>query len=229
MHAVDVMTREVITVSPQTPVQEIVNLMLRNRISAAPVVDDAGKVVGMVSEGDLMHRAENQTDRRDSWWLTALFSARNDAAQYVKSHGQRAKDVMTRDLVSVEEDTPLYKIAQTLEKHHIKRVPVLREGKLVGIVSRSNLLHGLSTMQIDQSGAVDDLTIRDHIVTEMKDKLGISGSMTNVVVVHGIVSLWGLVDNDTERQAAGVAAETAPGVKEVHNHLSVSPAVVGPY
>ena len=136
---------------------------------------------------------------------------------------------MTRDLVSVEEDTPLYKIAQTLEKHHIKRVPVLREGKLVGIVSRSNLLHGLSTMQIDQSGAVDDLTIRDHIVTEMKDKLGISGSMTNVVVVHGIVSLWGLVDNDTERQAAGVAAETAAGVKEVHNHLSVSPAVVGPY
>ncbi|HLW04210.1 MAG TPA: CBS domain-containing protein [Azoarcus sp.] len=223
------MTREVITVSPQTPVQEIVNLMLRNRISAAPVVDDAGKVVGMVSEGDLMYRAENQTNRRDSWWLTALFSARNDAADYVKSHGQRARNVMTRDVISVEEDTPLYKIAQTLEKHRIKRVPVLREGKLVGIVSRSNLLHGLSAMRADNSGAEGDLAIRDHIVTEMKDKLGIPGSMTNVVVVDGVVTLWGLVENENERQAAGVAAENAPGVKNVNNHLGIAPAVIGPY
>jgi CBS domain-containing protein len=145
MHAAEIMTRNVITATPKTEVREIVDLMIKNRISAVPVVDDGGRVIGMVSEGDLMRRVENNTERRDSWWLAALFSARNDADSYVKSHGRRAEDVMTREPITISEDTPLYKIAQTLEKNHIKRVPVVTNGKLVGIVSRSNLLQGFST------------------------------------------------------------------------------------
>lgn len=229
MHAAEIMTPNVITVTPQTEVQEIVELMIKNRISALPVVDGENRVIGMVSEGDLMRRVENQTDRRDSWWLTALFSASNDADSYIKSRGRRAEDVMTRDVLTITEDTPLYKIAQLLEKNHIKRVPVVSNGKLVGIVSRSNLLQGFSTMETVASGSADDRSIRDKIVNEMNDRLGITGNTTNVVVVDGVVTLWGLVESDVERRAATVAAENTAGVKEVRNNLGVSPARVGPY
>lgn len=229
MHAAEIMTPNVITVTPQTEVREIVELMIKNRISALPVVDGENRVIGMVSEGDLMRRVENQTDRRDSWWLTALFSASNDADSYIKSRGRRAEDVMTRDVLTITEDTPLYKIAQLLEKNHIKRVPVVSNGKLVGIVSRSNLLHGFSTMETVASGSADDRSIRDKIVNEMNDHLGITGNTTNVVVVDGVVTLWGLVESDVERRAATVAAENTAGVKEVRNNLGVSPARVGPY
>lgn len=229
MHAAEIMTRNVITVSPSTEVREIVNLMIQNRISALPVVDVQGRVLGMVSEGDLMRRVENNTERRDSWWLTALFSASNDADTYIKSHGRHAENVMTRDVVTISEDTPLYKVAQILEKHHIKRVPVVNNGKLVGIVSRSNLLHGFSTIERDAAGTADDRTIRDKIVNEFNDRLGITGNTTNVIVVDGVVTLWGLVESEVERKAAGVAAESTAGVKEVRNNLGVSPVRVGPY
>lgn len=230
MHAAEIMTRNVITATPKTEVREIVDLMIKNRISAVPVVDDGGRVIGMVSEGDLMRRVENNTERRDSWWLAALFSARNDADSYVKSHGRRAEDVMTRDPISISEDTPLYKIAQTLEKNHIKRVPVVTNGKLVGIVSRSNLLQGFSTMQKDaRAGAADDTTIRNSIIKEIESKLGISGNTTNVVVVNGVVTLWGLVESAAQKKGAAIAAEGTAGVKEVHNNLGVAPTVIGPY
>lgn len=229
MHAADIMTRTVITATPKTEVREIVDLMMQNRISAVPVVDDAGRVIGMVSEGDLMRRVENDTDRRDSWWLSALFSARNDVDAYVKSRGRRAEDIMTRNPITISEDTPLYKIAQTLEKKHIKRVPVVTGGKLVGIVSRSNLLQGFSTMQKDAAAAADDKTIRNAIVKEMEDKLDISGNSTNVVVVDGVVTLWGLVQSEAQKKAAAIAAENTAGVKEVHNNLGVSPTQIGSY
>jgi CBS domain-containing protein len=230
MHAAEIMTRNVITATPKTEVREIVDLMIKNRISAVPVIDDSGRVLGMVSEGDLMRRVENNTERRDSWWLKALFSATNDASAYVKSHGRRAEDVMSRDVISISEDTPLYKIAQTLEKNHIKRVPVVTGGKLVGIVSRSNLLQGFSTMQKDApAGVADDSAIRSKIVKEIEGKLGISGNTTNVVVVNGVVTLWGLVESEAQKKGAAIAAESTAGVREVHNNLGVAPTVIGPY
>lgn len=229
MHAAEIMTRNVITATPKTEVREIVDMMIKNRISAVPVVE-GDRVIGMVSEGDLMRRVENKTDRRDSWWLSALFSARNDVDAYVKSRGRRAEDVMTRDPICISEDTPLYKIAQTLEKNHIKRVPVVTGGKLVGIVSRSNLLQGFSTMQKDApAGVADDKAIRSAIVKEMDEKLDISENSTNVVVVDGVVTLWGLVHNEAQKKGAAIAAENTAGVKEVHNNLSVSPTQIGSY
>lgn len=223
MQAADVMTREVISIHPRTEVREIVELMLSNRISALPVVDDSGRVIGMVSEGDLMRRTENRTERRDSWWLKDLFTPRNDPQEYIRSHGKRAEDIMTRSPITISEDTPLYKIAQTLEEKHIKRVPVVKDGKLVGIVSRSNLLQGFSATQQTKAASADDHQIREHIMQEMRERLDISPNTTNVVVNGGVVDLWGLVETETQKHGAQVAAENAPGVREVRNHLGVSP------
>ena len=140
MQARDIMTASVVTVRPATEVSEIAKLLLARNISAMPVVVDQDKVVGIVSEGDLMRRSENETERQRSWWIRAFAEPEARARDYIKTHGMCAKDIMSKKVISVSEDTSLADIAETLEKHHIKRVTVMRDGKLVGIVSRANLL-----------------------------------------------------------------------------------------
>lgn len=231
MQAADVMTKDVITVSPDTEVREIVELLIKHRISAVPVVNAERHVLGIVSEGDLMRRVENDTEKRDSWWLSALFSGANDAEKYIKSHGRKAADVMSSELVTIKEDTPLYKVAQTLEKHHIKRVPVVRDQQLVGIVSRANLLQGFAAVAagVTESASETDQSLRDKVVHELLDKVGLTGGRINVIVSEGEVQIWGLVENATERKAAGVAAESIKGVKTVVNHLGVAPPATRAY
>lgn len=225
MQAADVMTQNVITVSPDSEVREIASLLLEHGISAVPVVDDGGKVLGIVSEGDLMRRVENDTNRRKSWWLK-LFAG-HDAADYVKSHGRRAHEIMTRDPITIEGDMPLHKISRLLEKHHIKRVPVLQAGKLVGIVSRSNLLRGFSVVATEASVTADDREIREAILKEVDDNTGVLVDRINVMVSDGKVQLWGLVENQQEKMAVQVAAENTAGVKEVDNNLGFVPRGVG--
>jgi CBS domain-containing protein len=140
MKARDVMVSPVITVKPSFSVKEVAKTFLERRISAAPVVDDQGKLVGIVSEGDLMHRAEAGTERQRSWWLRALTAEETLAAEYVKAHARKVADVMTRDVITATADTPLHEIAALLEKNSIKRVPIVKNGQLVGIVSRANLI-----------------------------------------------------------------------------------------
>ena len=224
MQAADVMTTSVITVQPDTGVREIAFLLLKHRISAVPVVDAEQQVLGIVSEGDLMRRAENDTDSRHSWWLAAIFSAEAKAGEYVKTHGRKAGDVMTRNVVVVTEETPLHEIARLLEKHRIKRVPVVRKGRLAGIVSRANLLHGLATEKADAGpGSVDDRTIREQLRHTLSAEAGINTGLINVTVRRGVVQLWGVVDSSTEKKVAQVAAENAPGVEAVENHLGQVP------
>jgi len=225
MQAADVMTQNVITVSPDSEVREIATLLLEHGISAVPVVDDGGKVLGIVSEGDLMRRVENDTSRRKSWWLK-LFAG-HDAADYVKSHGRRAHEIMTRDPITIEGDMPLHKISRLLEKHHIKRVPVVQAGKLVGIVSRSNLLRGFSVVATEASVTADDREIREAILKEVDDNTGVLVDRINVMVSEGKVQLWGLVENQQEKMAVQVAAENTAGVKEVDNNLGFVPRGVG--
>jgi CBS domain-containing protein len=225
MQAADVMTQNVITVSPDSEVREIASLLLEHGISAVPVVDDGGKVLGIVSEGDLMRRVENDTNRRKSWWLK-LFAG-HDAADYVKSHGRRAHEIMTRDPITIEGDMPLHKISRLLEKHHIKRVPVVQAGKLVGIVSRSNLLRGFSVVATEASVTADDREIREAILKEVDDNTGVLVDRINVMVSDGKVQLWGLVENQQEKMAVQVAAENTAGVKEVDNNLGFVPRGVG--
>lgn len=228
MQAKDIMTTTVISVLPETSVREIAGILLTHRISAVPVVDADNRAVGIVSEGDLMRRGENETVARRSWWLEALFSADDKAAAYVKSHGMIAGDVMTRGLVAVAEDTPVDEIAALLEKHHIKRAPVLRDGKLVGIVSRANLLQGLARRGSAERApvSVDDRTIRESLMQTLFTDVGLRVGRINVLVEDGAVQLWGLVESRNEKKAAQLAAENTPGVKSVENNLGQVPAWV---
>src|SRR6516165_9722238 len=137
MQAIDIMTTEVIAVDEDATVPAVAKLLAERGISAVPVVDKNNRVIGMVSEGDLLHRAETGTERRRSWWLEMMASTNQLAGDYIKSHSGKVKDVMSRSVLSVTETTPVADIALLLETNRIKRVPVVRDGKLVGIVSRA--------------------------------------------------------------------------------------------
>jgi len=216
--AADVMTRDVIQVAPDASVQAVARLLFERRISGAPVVDAAGRLVGVVSEGDLMRHAEavGEIGPR-SWWLR-LFGERESVIEdYVKTHGRNAADVMTRDPVTVAPDAPLATVARLLEKRRIKRVPVVEDGRLVGIVSRSNLLQGLATASVPGSVRTDDREIALHLQAELRRQN--FGSFLNPIVKDGVVHLWGVVDNETERRALVLLAEQIPGVTAVEDQL----------
>jgi CBS domain-containing protein len=227
MQAKDIMTTNVITVTADATVRDIARLLLERRISAVPVVDADGSLIGMVSEGDLMRRTETGTERHPSWWLGLLASPDERAIAYVKSHGGHAVDVMTRHVVSVGENDTLEAIADQLEKHHIKRAPVLRDGKIIGIVSRADLLHGLVARQAAPESTAEDTAIRSAAEAALDDA-GINRGFVNVVVSGGVVHLWGAVDSDAQKQAARVAAEGVLGVKRVRDQIGVlTPGVRG--
>ena len=226
MQAKDIMTTNVATVRPDTSVEAISKLMLARNVSGVPVVDDNGAIVGIVTEGDLMLRKEVSGDARPhtSWWLRLISDSKTDAMAYIKSHGSRADEVMTRDVTVVKEDTPVGDIARILAEKHIKRVPVMRDGKLVGIVSRINLLRGLASR--DEGTAtptVDDRAIKDAILKEVNAQGWITHGSLNVIVTGGVVELWGWVDSREEHHALKLLAEGVKGVKSVEDHLGSIP------
>lgn len=226
MLAKDVMTREVCTVGPDTNVVEIAKLLLSRRISGVPVVDPKGKLLGVVSEGDLMRRAETGTERRRSWWLELLTENRDLAHDYVKSHGLTAKDVMTPSVVTIGEDAELTEIASVLERNRIKRVPVMQGGKLVGIVSRSNLLQALATAGTRPAKApAGDRALREAILAKFKHQPWTPDLTVNVTVQDGKASIYGLVASEDERRALTVAAEEVAGVGKVDNQLTLASSI----
>jgi CBS-domain-containing membrane protein len=183
-------------------------------------------VIGMVSEGDLLHRAETGTERRQSWWLEMMASTNRLAGDYIKSHSGNVKDVMTRDVLSVTETTSVADIAILLETNRIKRVPVLRDGKLVGIVSRANLVRALA-MTINEptsSTEADDRTIRDKLLAELKVQRWAEVAPANITVKDGVVHLWSSYLSEQEKRALVVAAENIPGVRRVEDHMRPVPA-----
>jgi CBS domain-containing protein len=224
MKAKDVMTQPVVSIGPAAGVQDIARLLLTSRISAVPVVDDHSRVIGIVSEGDLMRRPESRTERHASWWLELLEGTEERARTYLKSHGLTARDVMTREVVTVAENTPLEKIATLLERNRIKRVPVLRAGKLVGIVSRANLLHGLVARDRRpvKSATRTTQATREAVMAELREA-GLRIEYLNVVIADGALHLWGWVESATERKAAGLAARRTAGIRQVENHLAILP------
>ena len=219
MRAMDIMTSEVITVGEDTTVPEAAKLMAERGISAVPVVDRDNRIVGMVSEGDLLHRAETGTERRRSWWLDMVSSTNKLAGEYIKSHSARVKDVMTRDVLSVTEETAVADIAVLLETNRIKRVPVVRDGKIVGIVSRANLVRALAMTITEGVGDGDDRTIRDKLLAELKAQKWAEVSPANVTVKDGVVHLWSSYLSEQERRALIVAAESVPRVRRVEDHM----------
>ncbi len=220
MKAMDVMTTPVVTVDIETPVAEIAKRLVQRRISAVPVVDTEGRLVGIVSEGDLMRRPESGGEPHPSWWLALLADPQTQAREYLKAHGGRAGDVMTREVTTVTEEASLEEIATLLEKHRIKRVPVVRDGKLVGIVSRANLLQGIVARKRAQQPSVDDRTLRELVTVAIRAS-GVRSDFVNPVVVDGIVDLWGMAHSEAERDAIYVAAAGVSGVKGVEHQLGV--------
>jgi CBS domain-containing protein len=232
MRAMDVMTTNVITVGPDTSVQEVAKLLSEKSISGVPVVDSQNRLVGIVSEGDLLHRVETGTERRvrrrRSWWLDTIGSDEELARDYVKSHGRTAKDVMTRDVVSVTETTQLSDIATLLETKRIKRVPVVRDGQLVGIVSRANLVRALAAAggQLTTDTAADDRTIRQKLLAELKGQPWVHTWAADIIVRDNVVHLWVSDDRpEEERRALRVAAENVPGVRGVEEHIVPAPVI----
>lgn len=219
MTASDVMTREVTTVSRDTPVQEIATLLYTRRISGVPVVDSENRVVGMVSEGDLMVHAGavGEAPRQRSWWLGLFTDTSASAENYAKTHARTAADVMSTRVVAASEDQSLPDVAKLLEKNRIKRVPVLRDGRLVGIISRANLLQALAVSPPVAPVSADDRAIDKAIADEMAGKPW--GNYANVIVQDGVVHLWGFIDTESERKAITLAAQNAPGVRGVEDHL----------
>ena len=223
MLAKSIMTGDVVTVGPETTVQNIAALLLEKRISGVPVVDPKGTVLGIVSEGDLMRRPESGTEPRHSWWLDLMMSDEERAAEFLKTHGLTAGDVMTKNVVSVAPDTAVGEVAQILERRHIKRVPVVEGGKLVGIISRSNLLRALATQKhrMPTEAGGDDQSIRKCVLKEFEDAGLDAQSRVNPIVTDGVVHLWGAVETEDEREALRVAAQSVDGVKSVENHVGL--------
>ena len=224
MKAADVMTTSVVTVDPDATAQEAAAQMLRHRISALPVIDASGKLVGIVSEGDLMLRSELGTERERSWWLELLTANRTLAADYVKAHGRKVSELMTSDVITARPDTPINAIALLLEKHAIKRVPILDQGKLVGVVARANLVQGLAGLKMEtpKKQAGKDAEIRQEVLARLL-RAPWRPWLMNVTVHDSVVDLWGITNSKEEKLAAGVAVENAPGVVSVNNHVIVRP------
>lgn len=225
MLAKDIMTSPVVTVGTKMPVTEVARQLVARRISAVPVVGDDGCIVGIVSEGDLMRRPESETERHPAWWLVLLASSEDRAEEYVKTHGMCAEDVMTRNVMTVSGDTPVGEIATLLERNHIKRVPVVEGGRLVGIVSRANLLHGLVAMEAGPVAKANDAAVRSAVMQAVK-AAGVVDTFVDVTVVGGTVHLWGAVYSTAERDALRVAAEQVNGVSHIEDHVSVLPGIV---
>jgi CBS domain-containing protein len=224
MKVQDVMTRDVATATPETPVTELAKRLVERRISAVPVVDRELHVVGIVSEGDLLRRRELGTEARRSWWLEIFSDPDALAREYTKTHGLTAADVMSSPVFCVEESASLASIADMLETHGVKRVPVVRGGKLVGIVSRADLVRAFvaSAPAPAPAGSRDDRQIEKALRERLNRESWARSITLNVVVENGVVSLWGFARSEEQRRGLKVLAQEIPGVKGVEDRLTIA-------
>jgi CBS domain-containing protein len=232
MRAMDVMTTPVITVDPETTVQDLAKLLSEKGISGVPVCENGDRLVGIVSEGDLLHRAETGTERRlqkrRSWWLDSLAAEEEAARDYVKAHGQKVRDLMSREVISVAETTDLAEVAMLLETRLIKRVPVVRDGKLVGIISRANLVRALATTSTAPAivADADDRSIRERLLQELRGQRWANVWAADIMVRDKVVHVWVSDDQpQAERAALRVAAENVSGVRRVEEHVVPAPVI----
>ena len=215
MRALDVMVRDVVTVHPDMDVAEAVKLLIEHDVSALPVLNNEGNLVGVLSEADLIHRAEIGTEKHRPWWLEAVTGGSTLAEEFAKSHGKKVGEVMTDGVISVTEETPLSEIAALFERKRIKRVPVVKDGRLVGVVSQSNLIQALASL-IGRTDHIDesDRQIRLELLSRLQEQSWTDFGSRNITVSNGVVHLWGLVGSEAERKALLALAEGVPGVAQ---------------
>jgi CBS domain-containing protein len=224
--AADFMTTSIVSTTPDATVERCAELMLENGVSALPVLNAQQELVGIVSEGDLLHRAELGTDKvARPWWLGMLATRRSLADDYVHSHSKHVRDVMTSKVLAITSTASLTDIASMLESNRIKRLPVVDGGRLVGIVSRANLVQALASrgraLKVTKTIPTDS-SIRNELLDVLSKESWASSVHNNVIVTDGTVEFYGLVDSENERKAAQVAAENIAGVKEVIDHRVLS-------
>lgn len=218
MQVKDVMTRNVISIGADEPVLTAARLMLQNRISGLPVVDKENELIGIVTEGDFLRRGELGTQRRRPKWLEFIVGPGRLAEEYVHTSGRKVEEIMTPDPCTVSEADSLETVVELMEHRHVKRLPVVRGGRMVGIISRANLLHALASFARDaQPAAPDDIAIRDGVLAALSGQRW--APHINVVVKGGIAELWGIITDERERQRVIVAAENVAGIKAVRDHL----------
>ena len=228
MRARDVMCRALATTTPEATVEEVARLMINLRISGVPVLDKNGQLVGIVTEGDLLRRAETGTERRRSRW-SQWFSANSRlAAEYIKSHARRVEDIMSREVVSVGELATLAEIAELMQTKQIKRVPVVHDAKIVGIVSRADLLQVLASGGATTANEDSDRLIRERLLAELGKQEWANSAAANVVVSDGVVHFWGTVGSEEESTALRVVAENIPSIRGIEDHTISGPRYLAP-
>lgn len=221
MQVKDVMTSPVISVEPDSTVPQAVQIMLLRHISGLPVIEKTGRLAGIVTEGDLLRRAETGTERHRPRWLEFLLGPGRLADEYTRTHGRKVSDIMTAEPLTVTEETPLGDVVTLMEKRRIKRVPVVRGQEVVGIVSRANLIHALAGVAREvKPAAAGDQAIREQVLAELARQAWAPVALIDIVVRNGVVELWGTITDERERQAITVAAENVPGVKAVKDNLA---------
>ncbi len=224
MQAQDIMTRNVVSAAADTTIEQVTALMMENHISAVPILDNDGSIIGLVSEGDLMRRVEGSGKTNKSWWLSLFSGSDNTAQDFIAMRGRHAGDIMTRNVEVVSPETPVADIARLLEKKRIKRVPVIDDGKMVGIVSRANLLQALAstpTMSIDR--ATSDQEKREVVLAALAQVPGLNPVHLSVIVGGGRVDVWGIAGSDAEEKAVRVALDNIDGLGEVSVNLGRIP------
>ena len=220
MKVADAMTRSVISVRPEATVREAVALMLRARISGLPVIDAEGTLRGIVTEGDFLRRAETGTERRRPRWLEIVLGPGAKAQAYAEAHARRVETVMTAEVATVAPDTPLDEAVRLMEKRHVKRLPVVENDRVVGIIARANLLHALAQIAPEiPPAALSDKAIRERLNAELEKHSWARHGLVDATVRNGVVELWGTIFDEREREALKVAAENVPGVTAVRDHL----------
>jgi CBS domain-containing protein len=217
----DIMSPRVISVAPEASILEAIRLMLLNHISGLPVIDRADALVGVVTEGDFLRRSETGTERKRSHWLEFLLGPGRLAEEYVRTHARTVKDVMTPEPITITEDAALEQAVQLMENRRIKRLPVVRGGQVVGIVSRANLLHALVSLATAASPAAKtDVAIREALLAEFEKLAWAPAALVDPIVKDGVVELWGTITEEAQREALKVCAQNIPGVKSVVSHLT---------
>ena len=228
MQAKDVMTEDVICLDSKSSIFDAAELLIGAGVSAVPVVDDKGAIVGIVSEADIMRRPEIGTAPRKSWLSYLIDSNAASAREFVEIHSRRVSEVMTRKVVTASEGTKLGDLAELMERHDVKRIPIVHQGALVGIVSRADLLQALLSRETDGPAAQpSDKALRQAVLAALDKRDWKSRWPTNVFANDGVVHLWGFVEDESVRKAYRVAAENVPGVRRVKSHLRPMPASVG--
>jgi len=224
MHAQDIMTTKVITAAPSATVEQVTQLMIEHHISALPIIDHDGSILGIVSEGDLLRRVEGANDQKKSWWLRLLSNTETSVSDFVALRGRYVRDVMTKKVICVAPDTQVGEIARLLAEKHIKRVPVMQGNELVGIVSRANLMHALAAAPARSfKSEASDIEKREVILAALAEVPSLNVNHLNVVVDGDEVDIWGVATSNEEENAVKVALEGIDGVGKVTCNLGRLP------